>query len=265
MVQKFTVIFFSFIILVSVGLARETTDEVHLFQNFFRDATIAANPYGEGFVNYSSYEYGSMFALGVQGGYGITPVLELNANLGYASFSPKNGDGSSGLTDLTVAGRYLVYDENSLRITAGGLLTAPIGSEEIGNGNLNFGAFGATRYTLPNAMVITGTIGLDFYETTTYTGGSLDFVNGQYIYVEPEEKTEYENSLVLAGGLIYPQSDQLAIIGEIMFKTDVDYSMLSGGVDYQLQGNGRVRGAIGLGLDDGAPDFLLMLSYLMSF
>ncbi|MBN1465617.1 transporter [candidate division KSB1 bacterium] len=265
MVKKFTLALFSVIVISSVGLTKDRTDDVHLFQSFYRDATIASNPYGEAFANYGSYEYGSAFAMGVQGGFGVTPALELNGNLGYSSFSPEHGDGVSGLTDLTVAGRYLLHDDDGLRIAAGGLLTAPIGAEEAGYGKLNFGAFGATRYTLPNAMVITGTIGLDFYETITYTDYSFDFVNGEYSFVEPEEKTEYKNSLVLAGGLIYPQSDQLAIIGEILFKTDVDYGMLSAGVDYRLQANGHVRGAVGFGLDDGAPDLLLMLGYLMSF
>ena len=266
-----TIFHITLILLITAlaAFAQGNVDDVHLFQNFYRDATIASSPYGEGFVNYSTYEYGSMFALGAQGGYGITPQLEVNANLGFTSFNPEYGDGSSGITDLTAAGRYLVLSQDALRITAGGFLTLPIGSEDIGQGNLNFGAFGATRYGLSNGMVITGTVGLDFYETTTYEyeGGGVDFVDGDLVYTEPEEKTktEYKNSLVLAGGVIYPQSDQLSIIGEIMFKTDQDYGMLSGGVDYLLQNGGRVRGALGLGIDDAAPDFMILLSYLMSF
>ncbi|MBN1561178.1 hypothetical protein JW998_13070 [candidate division KSB1 bacterium] len=265
MVKKFTLALSSIIILSTVGMSKDRTDEVHLFQNFYRDATIASNPYGEAFLNYSSYEYGSMFAMGVQGGYGITPVLELNANLGYASFNPEQGDGTSGLTDPTVAGRYLVFNQNNLRIAAGGLVTLPIGAEEAGYGHLNFGAFGATRYTLSNGMAITGTVGLDFYETIDYEYIPPTFENGQLVGGTFEEKTEYKNSLLLAGGLIYPATDVLAIVGELLFITDRDYGMLSGGVDYLVQANGRVRGAIGLGIDDGAPDVMLMVSYLMSF
>lgn len=263
MVKKLTLALFGVIILSSAGLTKDRTDDVHLFQNFYRDATIASNPYGEAFVNYSSYEFGSSFALGVQGGYGVTPALELNANLGYASFNPENGDGTSGLTDLAVAGRYLLLNDNGLRIAAGGLVTAPIGAEEAGYGKLNFGVFGATRYTLSNGMAITGTVGLDFYETK-----SFEYVapqNGQLFGGTYEEKTKYENSVVLAGGVIYPATTALAVVGELLFITDRDYGMLSGGVDYLLQANGRVRGAVGLGLDDGAPDLMLMLSYLMSF
>ncbi|MBN1481312.1 hypothetical protein EH223_02965 [candidate division KSB1 bacterium] len=225
---------------VCAAFAQKNLDHVHLFQNFLKDATITSAPYGEGFLSYSSHDYGSLFALGAQGGYGINPRLEVNAKLGFVNFSPKNGDGNSGLTDLTAAGRYLVYDDGALRIAAGGFLTLPIGTDKVGYGNFDFGAFGAARYGLSNDMIVTGTLGLDFYDAGD----------------------KYHNSLVLAGGLIYPYSPQLAIIGELMFKTDVDYGMLSAGVDYTLQNSGRVRGALGLGIDNGAPDIMLMLSYL---
>lgn len=257
----FTALFL--IVFVMASFAQGNLDDVHLFQNFFRDATIASNPYGEGYVNYSSYEYGSMFDLAAQGGFGINPKLEVNANLGFRSFSPEVGDGSSGLTDLLASGRYLISDNNGLRIAAGGFLTLPIGSEDIGQSKLNFGAFGAARYGLSNGMVLTGTLGLDFYETTTYTGGSYNWLTGEY--TEPKEKTEYKTSLAFAAGLIYPFSDVMAIVGEFMIKTDVDYGMLSGGVDYKLNKSARVRGVLGLGIDDGAPDVMLQVGYLMSF
>jgi len=44
----------------------------------------------------------------------------------------------------------------------------------------------------------------------------------------------------------------------------MDFMMLSGGVDYNM-GNVRYRGALGLGLDDGAPDFQILASYLLQF
>ncbi len=245
-------------------------DDVHLFQNFLRDATITSNPYAEGYLNYSSYDYVNITDLAVRGGYGINSNLELNADIGFRSFNPEVGDGESGLKDLSVSGRYLVHSQDGLRVTAGGLVTLPIGSEDVGQSKLNFGAFGAARYNLSNGMVITGTLGLDFYETVDFkvvNSGGVDFVDGEFVYTEPEikETTEYENSLLLGGGVIYPFSDALAIVGEFVLKSNIDYTMLSGGVDYTLNNSGRVRGALGLGLDDGAPDVMLMLSYLLSF
>jgi len=265
MSKKIVILLGLFIFATGLVYSQDDLDEVHLFQNFFRDATITSNPYGEGYFNFSSYEYGSSIALAAQGGYGINPNLEVNAALGFTSFSPENGDGTSGITDLYASGRYLVVEQNELRVAAGGFLTLPIGAEDAGYGNLDFGAFGALRYAIDNGMVITGTLGLDFYETTEYEFETPQIINGQLVGGELKEKTEYKNSLVLAGGVIYPLQPDLALVGELMFKTDVDYGMLSGGADYILQNNGRVRGMLGIGIDDGAPDIMLQVSYLMGF
>ena len=113
-------------------------------------------------------------------------------------------------------------------------------------------------------MVITGTLGLDFYEVKKFTVGDYKIVNGEVVY-DTKEETDYETSLVLAGGLIYPHSEQLNFVGEAVLRTEGDYFLISGGADYKLQSGGRVRGALGIGLDDGAPDFSLLASYLMPF
>jgi len=81
---------------------------------------------------------------------------------------------------------------------------------------------------------------------------------------ELEESTERDNYLTLGAGIIYPTSKNLAIVGEWVLKTEMDFMMLSGGVDYNM-GNVRYRGALGLGLDDGAPDFQILASYLLQF
>ncbi len=145
------------------------------------------------------------------------------------------------------------------------MMTLPIGDENIAQGKLNFGAFGALRHPMENGMVITGTVGLDFDETkeityeaptfngTTFTGGGF------------KEETKYKTSFVLGGGVIYRTNDQLNVVGEFTMKTEVDYMLLSGGADYYMQEGIRVRGALGIGLDDGAPDFLIMGSTLFSF
>lgn len=228
--------------------------DVHLFQTFLRDATISSRGYGEAGFNYSDYDYASSWGIGVQGGYPINPKLEVGAQWGFVNFSPEVGDGQSGISDLTVVGRYLLIPEK-FNLSAGGYLTLPIGSEDVGQGRLNFGAFGALRYPLTNGMVITGVLGLDFIETTTYEFNQNTF--------ELEEKTEHESSILIGGGAIYPINDQFHVIGELNFHTKGDYALLSGGVDYSLSGGSRVRGGLGFGLDDGAPDLMLMASFLM--
>lgn len=264
------------IILTLATFAQGNLDNVHLFQNFYRDATITSNLYGEGLLNYANTSSDNVsisnLKIGARGGYGINPNLEVNAGLGFVNYSVSidtpvgdESDSESGISDLTVAGRYRVFEQDALRVNGGAFLTLPIGSEDVGAGKLDFGLFGAARYGLTNGMVITGALGLDFYETTDLEYVEPTFQDGQFIGGGYEENTEYKNSLVLAGGLIYPYSETLAIVGELMFKTAVEYAMLSGGVDYLLQKNGRVRGALGIGLDDGAPDIMLLVSYLMAF
>ena len=132
------------------------------------------------------------------------------------------------------------------------MITLPIGSEDVGQGHLNFGGFGAVRHKLESGIVITGTVGLIFYEYKTY-----EFNNQTYEY---KEKKERDNYLNLGAGVIYPLNKQVCIVGEFSMQSEGDYSLLSGGVDYDL-GSGKVRGALGIGLDEGAPDLLIMGGY----
>jgi hypothetical protein len=231
------------IILCSFIVAQNNTlNEVHTFQTFLKDAPITTKPYGEAGLNYSSYENWSQLGLGIQGGYPVNPQFEVGGYLGFLNFSPDEGDGESGITDVTVAGRYNLLPATPL-ISAGAYLTLPIGSEDIGQGNFDYGAFGALRHGLSNGMVVTATVGLDFLERW----------HGRDVA-----------SHISAGG-IFPVNAQLNVIGELNFRTDYDYTVLSVGGDYLLDVGGRVRGALGIGLEDGAPDLMIVASYLHIF
>lgn len=244
----------SFVILVGMVQAQGTKDDVHLFQSFFQDAGITKTLYGEAGILYSDYDGFSSMHIPVRGGYPINDQIEANASIGYLSWSPEEGDGESGLTDLYVGGRYNIVPEKT-KISVGGYATLPIGEEKVDQEHLNFGAFGALRHPLDNGMVLTGTVGLDFIETTTYEREGWEL----------EEKTEYENAFVLGGGVIYPVNAALHAVGELVLKTEVDYMALSAGADYKLTGGNRVRGGLLIGLDDGAPDLGLMASFLYFF
>ncbi len=244
------------------GLAvaqKAQTSDIHLFQNFFKDAVITQAPYGEAGLNYGSYDGASSLAIGVQGGYPVNPKLEVGVGLNFLSWSYDGGGSESGISDLLVSGRYLLKP-GPTQMTAGAYLTLPIGGEEVGQGTLDFGMFGATRHKLDNKMIITGTVGIDFLEYKTYSY-DIDYTTGEFT---EKEKSKRETSIVLGGGLIYAVDKALNIVGELVLKTEVDYMMLSGAVDYTM-GGGHLRGGLGLGLDDGAPDLLIMGSYLMHF
>jgi len=241
--------------LMVMPLQAQNLDGVRLFQSYFFDAPIAGAGYGQGGLTYSGYDGFSSFSLGVMGGYPINPQIELGTQIHYLSWSPDKGDGQSGISDLDVFGRYNIFNQNQTNISAGAMVTLPIGSEDVGQGNLNFGAFGAIRHSLNANVTLVGTVGLMFYEKTDY-----DF---NFDTFEVEEKTSYDNYLNIGAGAVYQINPQLNLVGELNIKSEGDFMMLSAGVDYAL-GSGSIRGAIGIGLDDGAPDLMLMAGYQMS-
>lgn len=217
-------------------------DDVRLFQSFFRDAPIAASPYAEGIATYSNVPLGSTLRAGAQGGMAVTPDIELTAGLYYLNFNFDGFSNESGLMDIPVYGRYNFLNEET-KISGGAYVTLPAGSESIGQGNTDFGIFGAVRHPASEEVVVTGTLGIDFLETGL----------------------EREASMNLGAGVIYATSEELSVIGELRVQSDIDYSALSGGVDYKLNDIGRLRASLLLGLDDGAPDYGLTGGLLFIF
>lgn len=248
MMRRFLCVVFMLGFSFNMAQAQDKAEEVNLFQTFFQDATIAKTPFGEGLFQFSDYDYGSSIDLAVLAGLPISPQFQMSGGLGFRNISRDvpaglNIDGSSsGITDLLVSGRYNVV-QGPTPITVGGLITLPIGSEDIGESSFDFSGFGSLRHALQGGVVITSTVALEFIET----GPNRD------------------TSLLLAGGVIYPGANNLNWIGELNIRTEGNYILLSGGVDYLLASGGRLRGGLGLGLDDGAPNFQLRAGYLLGF
>lgn len=216
---------------------------VHSLQNFFRDATLDTRAYGEGLFEYASYDFASAIQFGAQASAPIAERLQLGGRLSFLSFSPDEGDGESGLADILVSGRYSFRSDSPTRFAAGASLTLPVGSEDIGEGNTDIGLFGAVRHPASPQLDILGTVGLDFLE----------------------QGNDRETSLSLGGGVAYASTAQITWIGELSLQTEGDYALLSGGIDYATTTAGHLRGAVGLGLDDGAPDVMIHLGYLGEF
>lgn len=230
----------------SLSFAQVKTDNVNLVQTFFQDAVIAKSAYGEGFLQFSDYDGGfSSIDIAVQGGFPLAPKFQLSGGIGFRNVS--NGKSQSGISDLAASGRYLVVS-GPTAIAVGGLLTLPIGDEDIGEGSLDFSFFGSLRHPLPSGFVITGSLALEFLEYKNIAGES-----------------DHNNGLLLAGGFIYPMKSGLSLVTELNIRTEGDYILLSGGLDYPMKSGGRLRGALGLGLDDGAPNFALRGGYYFGF
>ncbi len=251
------------VLLLSLSLSQAQTkyetDNVRLFQTFFQDAPIAENTYGEGFFQYSTFDNDvSSIDLAVQAGFPVASKFQLAGGLGFRSLDLPSGagDDQSGITDLAISGRYLVLP-GPTTISVGALATLPIGSEDIGENNFDFSGFGSLRHHLPSGLVITSTFALEFVETKTVEVNPLTG--------SASEGSEHDTQALIAGGLLYPFPSGLNLVGELNIRTKGEYALLSGGLDYKLKSSGRIRGSIGLGLDDGAPNFAIRGGYFLEF
>lgn len=211
----------------------ETFDDVLLFQSFFRDVRISSTLYGEGFYNYDNFDFLDITTAGVQLGYGVNSRIEVGTGVYFIDRLPDEVDGESGFADIPVYGRYN-FINRSTKLSGGLFFTVPVGNEDIGEGNLNFGAFVATRHPASDVVVLTGTLGVDFLDTAI---------------------EDYEASLNFGGGVIYRARENFHILGELKVMSDLDYSAISGGIDYRMFEAVRLRANLLLGLDETAPDF----------
>jgi hypothetical protein len=238
------------VLLLNIGLSQAQTkyetDNVRLFQTFFQDVPIAELPYGEGFFQYSAFDGDvSSIDLAVLAGIPVADKIQIAGGLGFRSVDVPGG-GESGITDLAISGRYHVLP-GPTAISVGALATLPIGSEEVFEGTFDFSAFGSLRHHLPSSLVITSTFALEFIEVKTGRDSDRD------------------TGALIAGGLVYPFPSGLNLVTELNIRTKGDYVLLTGALDYKLQSGGRVRGGIGIGLDDGAPNFAIRGGYFLEF
>jgi hypothetical protein len=216
-------------------------DDVQLLENFFIDATRNGSFYGEPQFLFADNDFGSLIAIGGRAGLPLGENFQLGGEFAFANVDPDQGDGESGLTDMRVAGRYNFATRGDLQVAAGGFITLPIGSEDIGEGNTDIGGFGAVRYPVSDGVVLVGSGGLYFVEA----GDDRDV------------------SLALGGGAIFETSRELHWLAELTIQTEGDIALLSGGADYRLAAGGHLRGQLGLGLGDGSPDLQLRVGYLL--
>jgi hypothetical protein len=251
--------FFGLVFCINHALALDSTpnttlDTVHLFQTFFRDAPIAAKPYVEAGIRHDDYDHGTAMVIDAQGSYPINPKCELGAGVGFISVSPDHGSDDEGLSDIMVSGkhdvaRYLTFLSDDTKVSAGGYFTLPTGDEDVGEDNTDYGVFGALRHPLYSSLVLTAVAGLDFLEIPDRRGDK-----------------DRETSLLLGCGILYPVNYQIVFVGELNYWSEGDYSLVSCGLDRTLlKISGKLRGVMGIGLDDGAPDFSIRISYLRSF
>lgn len=234
----------------------DTRDDVHLMQTFFRDAATPSTTYGEAVFGFSNYDALNAINIGVRAGFPVHQQFTVGGAIAFLNSDPDQGDGESGISDLRVVGIYHFPSRSHTEFSAGGFLTLPIGNEDLGQEEGNFGVFGAVRHPVARQTVITGTLSLDFLEGIPVGEGGWPavFIGG-----------DRETALLIGGGVIHQLTRQVNFVGELNFMTEGDFGLLTGGVDYELEGGGRLRGSLGIGLDDGAPDVTILLGFLHFF
>ncbi len=227
------------------------TDDVHLFQFYFRDAQVSASPYAEAGMVFSDFDKYDFFSIDTKGGFPLNEQIEFGAAFDLRHVDPDVGSSESGISDLLLTGRYL-FKNTGIKNTdaaAGLFITIPSGDKDVYQDHFNTGAFGAFRHKLTNSVTLTANIGLDYIEVTDARGDD-----------------DREVSFVTGFGAICMVTDELALVGEFGFKSEVDYIMLTGGADYKLLKNGRIRSSLGFGLDDdGSPDLMFTVGYQYLF
>ena len=205
--------------------------DVKLFQGFFKDATVTSSFILDPGLNYQTNDYASIFDLGARGGFRLFNNFEMNFGLNFRTLSPDQGDSETGLSDIWLGGRYQFRNLFSAKtaFSVGGYITLPTGSEEIGQDLTHIGGFVAFRHAINKGFTLTGSTGIDFLD------------NGN----------DHDASLYLSVGSIFPVNPRLSIVPELAMMTDPDYMLLTGALDYKLRSKIRLRGGLGVGLDDG--------------
>ncbi len=248
MKQKMVAVVLSLAAVQTLYAGKATMDSVKLFDNFFQDASQEHGGYAEGSISYANDDSFDAMVLGVQGGAPVAPRIEVGLAIGFVSVDYDGGSSESGLADPVIGVKYHLNNWENNQLTVGAHLSLPVGDEDVGGDKTDFGVFGAIRHPLNARTVLTGMAGLSSIEV--YDGWGDD---------------DREFSLQLGGGFIYKVDDALHGIAELTMATEVEEMDLTVGADYIVQDNGRLRGSIDLGLDDGSQDFTLKVGYLYRF
>lgn len=238
--------------------AGSTAVTERLFLSFVEDAAIAQRQWWEGQFEFADSDL--VEATIVRGVVALQPWqdVEIGGRVGFGNTTASSGlpDGSGG-TDFDIWGKYMLgRDQRGADYSVGGVFSIPTGDESAGLGVDAFGAslFGAARYPL-DRVTLGGHIGLRFNGKAQPFGG-------------PEQ--DGQTSAMLGGMVVAPMTESLNLVGELGYESerfdgaDDDVRVL-GGVNWLVFRRGTVRGAIGFGLSDGAPDLQLLVGYAAEF
>ena len=231
-----------------------------LFLAFAQDAALVSSQWWEGqvaYVNGSDNFPADIYE--VRGQVAFRPIKQLEVG-GDFGFGTSQASGSlsdgTGATDLHAYGKWVFPNAASRTdFDAGILFTVPTGDDSAALGFNSFAAqmFGGVRYRGDN-VVFGGHVGIRFNDHGKFQGSDLS------------GKTSYE----LGVSAIFPLANRIALVAEGQIETSrfdetESSTQLLGGVNWKAFGRGMLRGAIAVGLTDGAPNYQILVGYAYTF
>ncbi|MDP8214433.1 MAG: transporter [Candidatus Euphemobacter frigidus] len=241
------------LLLLPAVVEAQVSPDARLLQKAEWDGAVVTGPWLRGQFRYQKFDKIKGWGLGPTYAMCIPNLerLEVGGRFWFLSMKPDGGSNESGMSDIDLWGKYQFLDD-PLLLSGGIMFTLPTGSEKVihpwASGELNFELFGALRYYITDIFALIGHMGLRI------NGDADKKVGGQKIKYEGE--TQFE----LGAGMIYQVAPELNLLTELNLATEAYKDMdndieLTGGAEYLINEMLSLEGGIGVGLDDGAPDF----------
>ncbi|WP_419657490.1 uncharacterized protein Dvar_66340 [Desulfosarcina variabilis str. Montpellier] len=191
-------------------------------------------------------------------------------------------DDGFGLGDIDLWLKYQLLQTSQMETSAGLLVTLPLGDDSIGHpvasGEFNVELFGGLRYHVNDAWAVLAHLGI-----RKNADMDVEYKNGG------SDKWEGEIQYQLSGGVICQVTPSLSVNGEFSYASnpystyskqyisqrwniytitkndDEDDIRLTGGAEYAIMDDLSIKGGIGIGLDDFAPEFDIILGFTYGF
>jgi hypothetical protein len=197
------------------------------------------------------------------GAMGIVPlgrVLSAGGTFGFATIPDYDigtykVKGESGMVDPMVFSALKLFGPNSFHLI--GNATIPIGEKKIGEHKLNFGLGGRFHHAFDQKNQIAILVKLNFYEVVKQVYGTTT--------ARITEESDYESGLYLNARYLFSFNKKLLVFGRFLLDDKREITMAAAGFDFTMMNFHHIKGEVGFGLSDNAPDLLLFISFLPGF
>ncbi|MGH9870841.1 MAG: hypothetical protein ACREAA_22110 [Candidatus Polarisedimenticolia bacterium] len=197
----------------------------------------------------------TLFATGAIFAMNVAEDFEFGGRLALAHRDPDDGGGDTGLTDTDLWGKVSVVTD-PMKISVGVLFTLPTGSEDdfLGTGETNVEFFAGARKEW-GKFTLAGNLGIRINQDADL-GDSIEL--------------EGQNSLLGGVAMLITATSNLTLVLEYAIESEryeglSNDARLFGGFDWSLSEHFMLRGGVGGGLSEGAPDFQMIGSIVWLF